>query len=583
MTPAKNSMKKISDTKPRSLESFSDSELSEAVYEVRRQAARTNLFYLTREVLGYKELTESVHLPLCAIVQSINPLVLAKGAEKGKLRFTIPNLGTVIPSSITKHTTFRDDAKTRLWLLFRGSFKTTIISIAHTIQLILNNPDIRILITSHKKEGGSQEVLASIKHHFIRNQVFRGLFPEFCPKANPQGIIEWGTQDKVVVPNRSELAAYPEATIETAGFSTDVTGRHYDVIKADDLVTKDSVTNETMLQKTEEYNSLLKFLFDQPEWGLLDYVGTCYHFADLYSILRQREDITKVIIPATIDGAPTIPERFTIEGLEAIKNSPGMGSYVYSCQYDLNPVPEEDQVFRPEWWNRPGFYYDEADAPVNLRSYIFVDPANRTKKKSDYTAIFVIAIDDKGHYWVREMLRDKLQSVDHRVDAVILAAQRHSVSKIFYESVGFQSTDAFTLRKEMQARAIWIAVEEVKSQGANKHDIIRGCQPLFESGLIHFPRTCTYYSQYEQKSLDMLKAFNMEAWMFPKCEHDDMLDCLSMVTRVQLFAPPKSIVDRHDNEFERARQLSIDNKYPKKFFAFGKRRTLHGIPFKQGW
>ena len=42
--------------------------------------------------------------------------------------------------------------KRRLWLWHRGCFKTSIITEAHTIWLIIHNPDIRVLIVSNTLE-----------------------------------------------------------------------------------------------------------------------------------------------------------------------------------------------------------------------------------------------------------------------------------------------------------------------------------------------------------------------------------------------------------------------------------------------
>ena len=207
-------------------------------------------------------------------------------------KFMLPDTEAINKLLERKIIEFNPSARTRLFLLFRGAFKSTIITIAHTIQLMLLWPDIRILIASHKKEGGSQKFLGSIKDHFMRNERFRRLFPEYCPKPNSVGQMEWGTSEQVTLPNRSARANYPESTIEIAGNTTDVTGRHYNYLKIDDIVTRESVTNESMLEKTEEFNALLKFLFDQPEWGISDYSGTCYHFADLYAQLRDSDQIT---------------------------------------------------------------------------------------------------------------------------------------------------------------------------------------------------------------------------------------------------------------------------------------------------
>ncbi len=498
--------------------------------------------------------------------------------------FNLPNNSSINKLIEAKIIQFNPEARTRLFLLFRGAFKSTIITIAHTIQLMLIWPDIRILIASHKKEGGSQKFLGSIKDHFIRNERFRKLFPEFCPKPNTTGQIEWGTSEQVTLPNRSSTAIYPEATIEIAGNTTDVTGRHYNYLKIDDIVTRDSVTNESMLEKTEEFNALLKFLFDNPEWGISDYAGTCYHFADLYAQLRDSNQITKFILPVWDENEiPTVPERFTSDGIRHLKNDPSMTSYQFSAQYMMNPVPEEDQTFRPAWWKREGFYYEKL--PTNLKVTIFVDPANSQKKKSDYTALFVVGIDEQGDYWVLDMVRDKLD-VEGRARLAINFAMKHGIHKINYESVGFQNTDAYIIRKLSKELNHYIEVNELKGTAASKEDRIRALQPIFERGMIHFPREYKYYSNYHKRSLDMLNLFNREAWMFPKNEHDDMIDCLSQLCRVTIYSPSKSKEIAPDDMFERARQLCIDSKKPKQVFkGFGnKNNDKHrGIPYRKAF
>lgn len=533
---------------------LSDEEFGLAVREFKRELCKRDLFYLTTEVLGYKQLSESLHRPLCMVVQAVNPIIEAKPEAKARTKFPF-NLA-LIPAHMREFYYLDSSSKTRLFMMFRSSFKSTIITIAHTIQLMLLEPNIRILIASHKKQGGSEEFLRSIKHHFTRNEAFRSLFPDYCPQANSQGTIDWGTMEKVTLPNRTK--GFPEATIETTGVTTDVTGRHYDVIKADDLVTRESVTNESMLEKTEEYNALLRFLFDQPEWGVLDYIGTPYHFADLYAKLREQASITKVIVPI-IDaaGQSTFPERFSDEGIATLKQDPSMTSAVYSAQYLLNPIAADEQVFRPEWFKHPDFYYDRL--PENLNHYIFVDPASTQRKTSDYTAIMHIGISEKNHIYVIDMLRDKLLDAD-RVRTVFKVAQKYGIQKVHYETIGFQSTDAYNIRRHGVETSYYMSVEEIKGSKASKEDRIRGLQYLFESAAIHFPRSYNYFSKFHQREVDMLDAFRKEAFMFPKCEHDDMLDCLSFVLGIRTHSASKVKVEQPDDEFNRVRALAIAAK-----------------------
>jgi len=407
-------------------------------------------------------------------------------------------------------------------------------------------PDIRILIASHKKEGGSQKFLGSIKDHFIRNDRFRKLFPEFCPKPNSAGQIDWGTSEQVTLPNRSATAIYPEATIEIAGNTTDVTGRHYNYLKIDDIVTRESVTNETQLEKTEEFNALLTFLFDQPEWGLSDYAGTCYHFSDLYSQLRNSPQITKFILPIWDENKnPTIPERFTKDGIEAIRNHPSQTSYQFSCQYLLNPVPTDDQTFRPEYWNTSDFYYDKL--PDNLKIGVFVDPANKQRKDSDYTALMTIGIDSVGDWWLIDIIRDKL-TLDQRAKLVLKILMDHGIHQCNYESIGFQSSDIKAI-KEMGMQADWhISVNEIKASRQSKEDRIRGLQYLYEQGKVHWPKKYKYFSKYHNREFDMVEILRREMWMFPSCEKDDLADCHSFPLRTSMIKASKPGV-RQDKDF----------------------------------
>jgi len=473
---------------------------------------------------------------------------------------------------------WEDGARERLWMMFRGSFKTTIITICHTIQLMLLWPDIRIFIQSHKKDGGSVEILHAIKRHFVANERFRSLFAEWCPTPNTVGQIEWGTTERVTLVNRSPSCAWPEATIEIAGTNTDVTGRHYDYIKNDDLVTRESVTNETMIQKTRQIKALQKFLFNQPEWGVTDNVGTFYHFNDIYNTLKKSKGVSRVIIPIVTDDQipvekwqPTVPERFTKEGCYGIKTDATMTLEDWNNQYMLNPVPPEDQTFKPEYFERLNFYYDPAELlNIPLRKYLFVDPASKRRKKNDFTAIVVIGVDKDGFKYLIEAVRDKL-GVEDRTNLVIELAHKHELKSIHYETIGFQDSDKSIIEMKCRGTGKHINVIEIKNSHSAKTDRIKGLEPIYRLGLIRWPKKLMYYSAYEKKRIDMIEILKDELLMFPKCEHDDLSDCHSMMLKVFEIRPSGKVQDAKPDLFEQLRQLKKRNEALQKFRGFGKR------------
>ncbi len=567
---------------------LNDKQLQHLVWEQERTRCMTDLYYLAKEVLGYSDMGE-IHKPVCEIVQSVNPLIIYLSGDKtwktmqeakDEVRRRLDVV--VIPPEFEQYYKKDDGLFTRLFLLFRGAFKSTLITIAHSIQLMLIWPDIRILIGSHKKEDGSEPFLRAIKHHFMGNKAFRELFPEYCPLPNKLGQIEWGTKSEVTLPNRSTKCAHPESTIETAGISTNVTGRHYDYIKADDLVTRDSVTNETMIQNTRQQYALLNFLFDQPEYGVRDIIGTPYHFADLYNDLRKTKNVIKVAIPAKDDkNQPTFPERFTTNGIDELEESGGMTTYDFSCQYMLNPVPASDQTFRPEWFERLGFWYEVL--PANLKKYMFVDPANKRNRRSDYTAMLVIGVDEKGEMYLIDALRDKL-NVEERTNVAFDKAKKHGLKKVHWESVGFQDTDRYILEKKSREFGHYLSVEPIKATVSSKEDRIRGLQPIYARGMIRWPRQIKYFSQYHKKSYNMVEVLRDEMIMFPKCEHDDMIDCHAQILQIHTSkaAKIKAEVPKDAFEWWRSQAINMRKKPEMKGFTHIKKQTPH-IPAKESW
>lgn len=290
-----------------------------------------DFYRFAKEVMGYKDLGE-IHKGLCMKLSEVHIL--------------------------------NNSSVRRIWLWARGHFKTTLITNAHTIWLIINNPNIRILIGSNIVSNASK-ILGEIKAHFIHNPIFRELYPEFCPKPNKEGKIEWGTGEQFTVRNRTEV--HKEPTCMVAGVGTELTGLHFDYMKLDDLVTDKSVTNDEQIQASKDFYGSLRQLFDNPEIPREDIIGTPYHFNDLYNSVEDgllfNEEFDYSLLPAkgqmTIDRLAKLrvhtgdevnfKERFSEEGLDLILKDPSVGPYIFSCQYQLSPLDPSKQEFKEEW------------------------------------------------------------------------------------------------------------------------------------------------------------------------------------------------------------------------------------------
>lgn len=413
----------------------------------------------------------------------------------------------------------------RLWLWSRGFFKTTLITECHSIYLILNNPDIRMLLVSNTI-GVAEGMLKNIKGHLIGNVALRHFFPEFCPEPNTVGKIEFGTSEYFTIPCRKLQRKEPTMTV--AGVGTNLTGNHYDYMKLDDLVTKDSVTNDTQIQASKDYYSALRPLFDNADIPREDVVGTIYHFNDLYyKVLRPSKLFKESFIPARINGIPTFPERLHDEALDKLIADPTVGPWQFSTQYMLSPINPADAKFKEEWLK----YYERI--PDGLAEYVQVDPASTTNKKSDYTVIERWGVDDKGNSYLLEGCRDKLTAFA-RIDKLFeIISHCKNLKWVKYEVIGGRHGDLEEIeRRQMDAVQKKMAgyrrftVKEAKCGNASKVDRIE--QRLvgqYHAGKVFLPEHFYYVSRFDGKVHDFVQLLKLEYLQFPFTEHDDILDC----------------------------------------------------------
>lgn len=429
-----------------------------------------------------------------------------------------------------------DDPVRRLWLWSRGFFKTSLITEAHSAWLIVNNPDIRILLSSNTISV-AEDMLRNIKSHFISNADFRVFFKEFCPQPNSVGKIEFGTAQEFTIPNRKKVKKEP--TMMVAGIGTNLTGLHFDYMKLDDLVTKDSVTNETQLQQSKDYYASLRHLFDKAAVPREDVVGTIYHFNDLYcATLRKSKLFVESFVPAKVGDEAIFPERLPLNKLTELVNDPSVGPYQFQTQYMLNPINPADAKFKDEWIKT----YEKI--PEGLAEYVCVDPASTTNKKSDYTVIERWGIDSNGNSYLLDGIRDKLTAFQ-RIDALFtIVSKCKNLKWVKYEVIGGRHGDLEEIERRqvaaLQKAAVGgpphrrFTVKETKSSSISKIDRIE--QRLvgqYHAGKVLWPETLYYISKYDGKVHNFIAEMKLEYLQFPFTEHDDILDC-----QAQMFDEP---------------------------------------------
>jgi predicted phage terminase large subunit-like protein len=459
-------------------------EVQKDTIDIWRRKGRESLFFFARAILGFKDLDPKIHGPLCKALENYEDI-------------------------------------TRLLVIFpRTWFKSTIASIAYPIWRSINNPNVRILVVQNSFSNACKK-LGAIKETFEKNKLFKALYPEILPTGGST----W-TKECLKV-NRD--AAHPEGTFEAAGVGTATTSRHYDEIIQDDTIApkKDDMTGivqqptQADIEKAIGWHRQCHPLLLHPLKSRIIIVGTRWAEGDLLGwVMDNSPEYLKIsrAIYENNRGEPARPEsgghivwsRFNEAVAQALERDEG--PYMFACLYMNLPTAAINQVFRREWIK----YYDTI-GKHDLSYVTSVDLASAKKEESsdpDYTVVLTCAVlPSENRVYVVHYTRGRFDPGE-TVNAIFDHVRAYKPLEVIVESVGYQRTINYWIRKRMHANSMLFYINEVKGLTASKVERIRSLQPYFAEDRV---KIRAHMNELEQELL-----------AFPKGRHDDLADALSM-------------------------------------------------------
>jgi len=425
-------------------------------------------------------------------------------------------------------------------LLPRGSLKTTIATISYSIQRILQTPNVRILIASETLNQAIK-FLSEIKGHF-ESARFQSFY----------GDLRRGTgwkESEITVSSRKQNRKEP--TISTAGIDVTRTGMHYDLIIVDDCHSQKNTTNSEQIEQVKNWYRLLLSMLEPT--GHIMVVGTRWDFNDLYATIQNEmtDGYDIMVRKAVEDGKLFFPSRLTQEFLEAQRKE--QGEFIYSAQYDLNPIPTSLQTFKESDIR----FYDEV--PENLTIYMACDPSltEEEKGRGDYTAIAIVGISDKNDWYILDLINEHLSP--DQINQKLFELYRYwGTLVIGIESVVFSKLLKPSFEKYVWAKGFNPRVEELKSGGRSKELRIKSLQPLYEQHKIFMPKPDFINNDVWAKLYEQLLHF-------PRSKFDDCIDALAYINHLAQFKtaqPERTEIERKIQErIKRDRQRNISNPY----------------------
>ena len=177
--------------------------------------------------------------------------------------------------------------KRKLIIMPRGTFKTTISSVAYPIWLLTKNPNLRIMLDSELYTNSKMRV-REIRGHLDSDSFIRNY-------GNWKGPV-W-SDGELVIAQRTRIMKEP--TIFASGISASKTGVHADFIIADDLNSPMNTNNADNALKVIEHIKYYTSILD-PD-GTLVFIGTRYSALDCYQWIidqhlseEQRERLKRI-------------------------------------------------------------------------------------------------------------------------------------------------------------------------------------------------------------------------------------------------------------------------------------------------
>lgn len=487
-----------------------------------RQGSYHDFYYFVREVLSYgmqnggNDIYSRIHRPFCEAVTQ-NPF------GENEVLILAP----------------------------RGSLKSTVITEGYPLWRFIKllekarkEPDkqhhLNGLIVSHSLHK-AKDCLRNIKGHFSRNQIFRLCFGDWVPKnLHDSKSEESWSKDEIRITQGNITFSLDLGSVSTA-----LEGKHYDFIIPDDIHDSDNSATRTQIQLVKNYIGEIVPLGKHGVGTDFIFIGTRWAEHDAYAYLIDKwglslEEGNLLVFRAyNEDGSLWFPEFLTEKKMQ--KERRRMSIYQFSAQYMNNPIPPEDQFFRPEWIHtidKMPNYDDDKQSNI-YNAFMTVDPGGPYAGR-DMTAIVVaqVAPDDKI-YIVEAMAgnwEDSMEASDNNepgiIERIFALANRYHVKVVGIEEVALAHRLKRDIEFKLRAGDGRFRLVPVKytfhGRRRSKAERIMGLQPEMEAGRLIFGTWCQAWLRLQEE----LEKFRVDREM----AHDDLLDDTAYLLDI-IYAP----------------------------------------------
>lgn len=427
--------------------------------------------------------------------------------------------------------------------------------------IITRHPEVTMLYVSATAELAETQLYAI--QNILGSTIYQRYFPEYI---NPQegNREKWAAKKISVDHERRKIEGIRDATVATAGLTTNTTGWHADIIIADDLVVPENAYTEdgreSVVKKASQFTSI------RNAGGFTIACGTRYHPNDIYATWKAQEfevytdegelkdkqpvwDVKEYVVEQdTIFTWPKTTRTdgkafgFDMQVLARIR-AEYADKVQFHAQYYNNPNdPGSNRINKERFQYYDKKFLKQQDGSwyfknKKLNVYAAIDFAFSLKKKADYTAIVVIGIDPEGYIYVLDIDRFKSDKISEYFSRVISLHSKWEFKKLRAEITVAQSIIVGDLKDKIREEGLRLTIDDYRPnrhQGSKEERISAALEHRYDNlSVWHF----------KGGYIDILE----EELILARPPHDDIKDALA--SAVEIAVKPKQARDfeRRDN------------------------------------
>lgn len=374
---------------------------------------------------------------------------------------------------------------------------------------ITNDPAITCLYVS------ATSALAEKQLYLIKKIFTSKTYMKYWPDmVNPEEAKRerWTASEISVDHPKRASEGIRDATVKACGLTTNITGFHATKVKLDDVVVPGNAYTEDGRTKVASAISQIYSIME-PDSGI-DCVGTRYHGQDQYQLFLEQmvvtydeddevageeplwDSITRVV---ETDGEFLWPRTrrddgksfgFDLKVLAKIRAGYTDTTQFYAQYYNNPNDPGQMKINRDkfQYYDRRHLTNDNDRWHINgkpLNVFAGLDFAYSLNKRSDWTALVVVGVDEDWNFYLLDIVRLKTKRIKDYFDAIVETYRKWGYKKIRCEVTAAQAVIVEDLKiNYIAAGGLSLIVDEhrpTRNMGSKDERIAATLEPKYDN------------------------------------------------------------------------------------------------------